>query len=158
MNKVARNYCHLLCMASLAQSSFNQDARERIIWNDGSEVFLTQIERRLGLTTATTATLKSWIAACCDLLTHENHHHITWPWQLTPVEALLALGHRNDALDVLRADPAPASWACDSCTQRKDLHAPHHAIKTGESVGYCGILRGLHADDLCRVYVFGTHE
>lgn len=124
-------------MEALAQTSVNQDARERIIWGEGAEVFFAQIERRLNLTTAATATVKSWIEACCHLLTHESHHNITWAGQLSLVNALLALGHRNDALDLLRADHTPSSWACDFCNQRKDVQASYHAIKAGESVGYC---------------------
>ncbi|KAH3906849.1 hypothetical protein HBH56_198390 [Parastagonospora nodorum] len=98
-----------------------------------AKVFLAQIQRRLGLVTVT---LRSWIAGCCDFLTHDKRH----------------------------PDPAPSSWACEFCNQRNNLHAPHHAIQAGAAAGYCDVCLQMacaecmplvHTDEYTRFCVSG---
>ncbi|KAH3966004.1 hypothetical protein HBH52_201850 [Parastagonospora nodorum] len=109
-----------------------------------AKVFLAQIQRRLGLVTVT---LHPWIAGCWNFLTHGKRHHVMW------------LGH----LDIL-PDPAPSSWACEFCNQRKNLHEHFHAIQAGEAAGYCEVCMQMacaectpliHTDEYTRFCVSG---
>ncbi|KAH4924715.1 hypothetical protein HBI79_160450 [Parastagonospora nodorum] len=126
-----------------------------------AKVFLAQIQRRLGLVTVT---LHPCIAGCWNFLTHGKRHHVMWLGQIFLVEALLALGHGTNAMDLLRADPAPSSWACEFCNQRKNLHEHFHAIQAGEAAGYCEVCMQMacaectlliHTDEYTRFCVSG---
>ncbi|KAH5989618.1 hypothetical protein HBI81_157620 [Parastagonospora nodorum] len=116
-----------------------------------AKVFLAQIQRRLGLAVAISSPTTNATVSC------GSGRYSSWTH-------LLALGHGTDAMDLLRADPAPSSWACEFCNQRKNLHEHFHAIQAGEAAGYCEVCMQMacaecmpliHTDEYTRFCVSG---